>query len=682
MRLKVIISIILFTIGQFFLTSHLHAQLSKNLIEFLPAVYKPNPVSKTTLTTEESLKIFEYAEAYMTTQVIKELDSLGKILVADTITEKNDSIRIEICRQLTTYSLNANNFESALKYCEATLRYCEKNEKYKTRKRSFQKMMGAIYAGLGSYEQSIRYFYSCLDIAKAENDSIGVAEIYSGISYPYALLGMYNFSISNLDSSIAYFGHLTEDSEYYPELEDARVSRCGKYIYQYEKTGNKIFGEKAAELINTAQARKNHHYFYDIYPVGIAYFDKNYERTLLLSDSLIKIISAQNPAHKSAMINYINKYRALIFLNTDKSEIGVSILKQMIDNFRSQKNPNGNAYANIILFSRNLCTYYKNNHNWKEAFAYQEMNKNYTDSLKVLENRTVVFEQELKYNFSKKEEQLKMLQHSNTVRSKERNLALAGSYFLLLCIILIALLSHNINNRLKIKKAIAQKKAEFRIEKLQMSSQLQIAELEEKNNSIKKEEQKKLGMELHDNLAANLACVSLMLDMQIHNTSEKKTQAQLSDMRQIISEMYNSVRDKSHELYSAANENADYYYSKRITDLLKETLPDMFKTQISIDNESLSATSLQVKIEILYIIREAIANIIKHANASKVSILIYKDVPGIILIINDNGKGFNSAFDKNGMGLSSIKKRANSVNGNAEIFSGKNGTEIKITIPV
>jgi signal transduction histidine kinase len=82
-------------------------------------------------------------------------------------------------------------------------------------------------------------------------------------------------------------------------------------------------------------------------------------------------------------------------------------------------------------------------------------------------------------------------------------------------------------------------------------------------------------------------------------------------------------------------------------------------------------------------INQSVANILKHAKAHKVAILIYEELNGLVLKISDNGRGFDAQLqDKGrGIGMLSIKARVAELKGNIKIVSGKNGTEITVVIP-
>lgn len=85
---------------------------------------------------------------------------------------------------------------------------------------------------------------------------------------------------------------------------------------------------------------------------------------------------------------------------------------------------------------------------------------------------------------------------------------------------------------------------------------------------------------------------------------------------------------------------------------------------------------------------ELLLNVKKHSKAEKTEIDINQKENCLILIVKDNGIGFedslyNEGKQKIGYGLSSIIEKVNQFNGTCEIKSVLNtGTEIKILLPL
>jgi signal transduction histidine kinase len=78
-------------------------------------------------------------------------------------------------------------------------------------------------------------------------------------------------------------------------------------------------------------------------------------------------------------------------------------------------------------------------------------------------------------------------------------------------------------------------------------------------------------------------------------------------------------------------------------------------------------------------------NIIKHSQAKAVSVQLLKTKSHLVLVVEDNGKGFkfDSAESRNGIGLMNISSRAKAINGEVNYQpSPKQGTVATIRIPL
>ena len=88
-------------------------------------------------------------------------------------------------------------------------------------------------------------------------------------------------------------------------------------------------------------------------------------------------------------------------------------------------------------------------------------------------------------------------------------------------------------------------------------------------------------------------------------------------------------------------------------------------------------------------VQEAMTNVLKHAGASRVVITLNRLIGYVSVIIEDDGKGFDSeeAMDLSsshtGLGLLGMRERVASVGGTLEIESSPGmGTSILIRIPI
>ncbi|MFD2034657.1 sensor histidine kinase [Belliella marina] len=229
------------------------------------------------------------------------------------------------------------------------------------------------------------------------------------------------------------------------------------------------------------------------------------------------------------------------------------------------------------------------------------------------------------------------------------------------------------------------RKARQQIEELNNAANIQIIALEEMKHEAVREEQRRLGQDLHDGLSSSIASIKHQLEVLSLDTEDPILKKKLAAMQSQITNAYEIARDKSHEWFNTDGGQQGQTFEQQIKLLIDSALPDShYQKDIHIDEGALQHIPIDTRIALFRIIQEAITNIIKHAKANRVSILLYEEADSLMLAIKDNGTGLKnkkSALGSSSMGLKSIKRRVQYLNGKMEINFGSKGTELAISIP-
>lgn len=227
-----------------------------------------------------------------------------------------------------------------------------------------------------------------------------------------------------------------------------------------------------------------------------------------------------------------------------------------------------------------------------------------------------------------------------------------------------------------------------RAEELLKKSQGQLKHLSNRLITAQESEQKRIAIELHDDLGQSLIGLKFQLSsfqnrLRNDQTGLKNEIKQLADSVDLMTE---NVRRLSRNLRPSVLEHLgliealrwlfeDFSARHKIKITKKKTISDIL---FSKDQE----------IMVFRIFQEALTNIRKHAQATKVAIELNQEGRLAVFSIKDNGKGFNpKAFNrrspsKKGLGLVAMAERAQMAGGTLEITStpGK-GTLITFSIP-
>lgn len=196
-------------------------------------------------------------------------------------------------------------------------------------------------------------------------------------------------------------------------------------------------------------------------------------------------------------------------------------------------------------------------------------------------------------------------------------------------------------------------------------------------------ERRRLAKELHDGLGPLLSSVKLSVSAL---TPESKMGFQTEIIKNIIltvNESINTLKEISNNLSPHVLDNFGLPIAiQSFIDKLEQTGKIRFEFRTNISNKRFQGNT---EIIVYRTVCELINNTLKHADASKVLISLDEENNHLLLLYQDDGKGFNQEMlllDENqGMGLSNIRSRINSLNGKFEIESWP-GEGIIVTVEI
>lgn len=87
--------------------------------------------------------------------------------------------------------------------------------------------------------------------------------------------------------------------------------------------------------------------------------------------------------------------------------------------------------------------------------------------------------------------------------------------------------------------------------------------------------------------------------------------------------------------------------------------------------------------QIAHIVREALSNVGRHAEATTCRVSIRRDGDNAVVEIDDDGQGFDVEQAHRGMGMGNLAERAAAIHGTLEVASEPGqGTVIRLSIPL
>ncbi|SCY93620.1 sensor histidine kinase [Alkaliphilus peptidifermentans] len=199
------------------------------------------------------------------------------------------------------------------------------------------------------------------------------------------------------------------------------------------------------------------------------------------------------------------------------------------------------------------------------------------------------------------------------------------------------------------------------------------------------DERRRLAREIHDGIIQNLFATGL----QIENLIESESDAKKDDLKEIktnLNSIIEQVRSFMGKMVTKKIEIEDLRQNLEV--LINQFIKNSnlnIKFNYLITNVVLGHLTSEKLTNIYYIVQEALYNVVKHAEATSVSITLETNLKSVNVIIEDNGKGFDinhtRSNENTNYGLISIQERAELINGILNIKSDSKGTTIILLVP-
>ncbi len=205
--------------------------------------------------------------------------------------------------------------------------------------------------------------------------------------------------------------------------------------------------------------------------------------------------------------------------------------------------------------------------------------------------------------------------------------------------------------------------------------------------STQEAERKRIARELHDRIGQSLT--SLMIKLRVLEAqASEEIQEKFTDLKQLAAQTLDEVHNLALELRPSSLDGLGLITALR-------QYADEYSDKVGIKAEfqaiGFDGRRLQPETEIaLYrIIQEALTNVAKHSEATRVSILIEIRDSSILAIVEDNGKGFgvqkvlSSRTGDGNLGLYGMKERAALIDGVLTIESTPGvSTTVFVEVPL
>ncbi len=193
-------------------------------------------------------------------------------------------------------------------------------------------------------------------------------------------------------------------------------------------------------------------------------------------------------------------------------------------------------------------------------------------------------------------------------------------------------------------------------------------------------ERRRLARELHDQTGQELTSVLLGLKAVEEARSDAERVDALAAVREQVVETLHDVRRLAVELRPKA---LDDFGLTPALERLRDTFSEQTGMRVDLESRIRERLPPDVETALYRIVQEALTNIVKHAQASVVSIVLARKAGAVTALVEDDGRGFTRNASGEGLGLLGMGERLALLGGKLKVESSPGaGTTIVAEVPL
>jgi signal transduction histidine kinase len=519
--------------------------------------------------------------------------------------------------------------------------------------------IGSLHLYTGDFAEAIKYILKSVPIYELLKDSIEVAGCYNNIAIAY-------FNSQNEEKAEEYlmkagdlYKLLGSDQDIFPiYLGLGNVNENKEDYKKAEEYYLKCL--KIAKKLDIDEMRS-----VAIASLGVMYnsLGKHKEAIAAMEEGIDISKKLENLSKlTSSYSNLSSTYIALEEWNNALAALD-----------SAEKYSTENSYLiDFEVINLNYSLIYEQKGEYKKALEARKEYSSIRDSIHRIENTDKINELTVQYETVEKENDIIRLEADKKAnelelikKDKERNTIIGITALLLLSLIFSYFYWRQ--KQISNAKTIA-------LNKERINSLLKENKIDYANAMIEGQEaeRKRLAEDLHDRVG------SILSTMKLHLSSTKD--GSIEKAKILLDESVDEVRKISHNLASISLVKFGLVAS--LQSLSESLVSDDFKVSFihhGVDEKLPS----KIAIALYRCVQELISNVLKHSNATKLTIQLQKNEDQINLIIEDNGQGFDPSKEFTGIGLKNITSRVKSIDGQINFDSlPQKGTTVIIDIPL
>jgi signal transduction histidine kinase len=217
----------------------------------------------------------------------------------------------------------------------------------------------------------------------------------------------------------------------------------------------------------------------------------------------------------------------------------------------------------------------------------------------------------------------------------------------------------------------------------------QVAQLAERRSelaqqliSMQENTFRSISRELHDEFGQILTAIGAMLQRADRRAVKDASPlvADLREVREIVQTTLDKVRSLSHALHPVVLDEAGF---ESAVDVYLPNFERQTGIEVQYEKAGVSRElDREVAIHLYRVLQEALNNVARHSESGRAAVRLRFQPEQVMLEVEDEGVGFKNKA-KQGMGLVSMRERAELIRGQIEFLKGGNGGAlVRMTVPL
>jgi two-component system, NarL family, sensor kinase len=557
------------------------------------------------------------------------------------------------------YKLYSTDFENAATLAKWAVDTSTKN-KWPNEEANAQLNWGVIAYLSGKYNEVLPKYFRARDLFDSLNNKAGLAAI---------------------NNEMAVFYHKQKDFEKANASLDVS-EKLAREINDVIILGTSL-GHRGSFLAIQGKFAEAKPYYKEVYKIRVQTKD-----SVGLGYALNDLAEmATNEGKLQQALDYIDQSTAIREKIEDAQGVAINYVNKGENYFKFEQYQNAAIWLEKCLdkslaigftdLSRHTYDYlakaYKAMGNYKKAFDWQERAIVFKDSLFNADRTRVIQEMEVKYETEKKEQQISLLNSENELKQAtiERNYFLIAG--LLSLVLLISLGFYLWRYRDQQKQQAVMQEQKVRLREAQVNA---IIDSQEK-------ERRRFASDLHDGMGQLISALQLNINAIQQKEADKRDNL-FENSEQILTDIHSEIRNIAFNLMPPV------LIKEGLISGLNELIRRINKTgsvKVTLSQHDIPARFNEVgEISLYRIIQELLSNTVKHAQASRVTLDFTGFDDEVVLILEDDGIGYNLEKFQNheGNGWRNISSRLNLIKAMADfdVLEGRKNNTVTITIPL